>query len=118
MIDKKLDELGKYSENLEKTDPIELIETFLNGLEKEVSSLTEEELMIGNWFGHEVIRSIDEHKKKGIVPNLVSYHLLSILVSYIKKTMVENKANTLGIEKNLFKQDMSLLFKGKYSYLE
>jgi len=56
---------------------------------------------IGNWFGHEVIRSIDEHKKKGIVPNLVSYHLLSILVSYIKKTMVENKANTLGIEKNL-----------------
>ena len=115
MIDKKLDELGNYSEELEKIDPIELIEDFLKGLEKEVSSLTEEELMIGNWFGHAVIRTIDEYNKKAIVNNLISYHLLSILVSYIKKTLVETKANTLGIEKNLFKQDMSLLFKGKYS---
>ena len=115
MIDKKLDELGRFSEELEKTDPVKLIEKLLEGLQDEIKDLTEEELMIGNWFGHEIIRAIEEYNKKGIVNNLISYHLLSILVSYIKKTLVENKANTLGIEKNLFKQEMRLLFKGKYS---
>jgi hypothetical protein len=114
MIDKKLDELGIYSEKIEKTHPIKLIDDFINKIEKEISSLTEEDLLIGNCFGNTIIKTIEEYKKKGIIDSLISYHLLSVLVSYIKKTLIISKANMLGIEKNLFKQEMRLLFKGTY----
>lgn len=114
MIDDKLKKLGDYIEELEKEKPSVLIEDFLKQIENEINNLSVEQLELGNQFGNNIIITINEYIDKNILKNIIGYHLLSILVSFIQKSLVEDKANLLGIDKNLYKKDMNLLFKGKY----
>lgn len=114
MINDKLKKLGDYIEELEKEKPNVLIEDFLEEIENEISNLPEEQLQLGNQFGNNIVITINEYIEKDTLKNIIGYHLLSILVSFIKKSRIEEQANLLGIDKNLYKKDMSLLFKGKY----
>ncbi len=114
MIDDKLKMLGNYIEELEKEKPSVLIEDFLKQIENEINNLPEEQLQLGNQFGNNIVITIKEYIDKNTLKNIIGYHLLSIVVNFIKKSMVEEKASLLGIDKNLYKKDMNLLFKGKY----
>ena len=113
MNNEKLKELGKYADDLEKTEPIELVDKFLKNIDEEINTSSEESMSLGNKFGKEVVRIIDNYKYQGISDIQISYHMLSLLVGYIKSSLVEEKAALLNIDKNLYKKDMHFLFKGK-----
>ena len=114
MIADKLKELGDYAEELEKEKTGELLEKYMKQIEGELKSLQEEQLILGNKFENDVIRTINDYNKKGTLNSVISYHLLNVLVNYVKLSLVENKANLFGIDRKLYKQEMNLLFKGKW----
>ena len=114
MIADKLKELGDYAEELEKEKIGELLENYMKQIEGELRYLSEEQLILGNKFGDDIIRTINDYIKNGTLNSVISYHLLNILVSFVKLSLVENKANLYGIDRRLYKQEMNFLFKGKW----
>jgi hypothetical protein len=112
MIEKKLDELGKYAEEIEKEEPLKLIEKYfkLNKLQSFENTKSEFE----KDFVNNVVKVINNFKDEGLPDRLISYHLFNIFVSFIKKSLVEMKANDLGIDTNLYKNEMRFLFKGRW----
>jgi hypothetical protein len=114
MIDDKLKELGEYAEELEKEEPFDLLYNYINQVTRELENVSEFQSSLGEEFSNDVIKVVKGYTGKDLLTSLVSYHLLSVLVGFVKKSMVENKANSLGIEKNLFKQKMRFLFKGRW----
>ncbi len=113
MIDERLKELGEYAEKIQKKEPIELLDKYLKDIESEIKDSSQESINLGNNFGEDLVDIIDKYKKKGISDIQISYHMLSLLVSYIKKSLIEEKAAILNIDKRLYKKDMRFLFKGK-----
>lgn len=113
MIEDKLKQLGEYAEELEKEEPLDLLNNYINQITVELENLPDYQLNLGDEFEKDVIKVIDDYTLKDLLTPLISYYLLSVLVSFIKKSMIENKANSLGIERNLYKQEMKFLFKGK-----
>jgi len=114
MIDDKLKELGEYAEELEKEEPFDLLYNYFNQVTGELGNVSEYQSNLGEEFSNDVIKVVKGYIGKDLLTSLVSYHLLIVLVDFVKKSMVENKANSLGIEKNLFKQEMRFLFKGRW----
>jgi len=114
MIADKLRELGEYAEDLEKEDPVDLLNYYFNKFTVALDNIAEYQSKLGNRFGNAVTVIIKDYTSKDLLPPLISYNLLSVLISFIKKSMIEEKANSLGIEKNLYKQEMKFLFKGKW----
>ena len=113
MVDENLLELGRYAEEIQKKDTIDLIEEYLKNIEKEINDIDDESNILGATFGNDLVRLIDKYKAMGISDILVSYHLMSLLDFYIKRSLIEEKAAILNIEKNLYKNEMRFLFKGK-----
>jgi hypothetical protein len=60
------------------------------------------------------MKNISNYEEKGLSNNIISYHLHNILFNIIKKSMIEKKASELEIDKRLYKNEMRLLFKGKW----
>jgi hypothetical protein len=114
MIDKKLEKLGIYAENLENEEPVELLVRYFNQNEDELKTPQDTQLEFGKDFGNKVVQVINNYKDKGLPDTMISCHLFSIFVSFIKKSMIEQKANLLEIDRTLYKQEMRLLFKGKW----
>ena len=114
MIADKLKELGEYAEELEKEEPLDLLYNYINQVTRELENLTEYQSSLGNEFGNDVIKVVNGYTSKDLLASLVSYHLLGVLVSFVKKSMIEDKANSLGINRNLYKREMNFLFKGKW----
>ena len=114
MIADKLKELGEYAEELEKEEPLDLLYNYINQITRELENLPEYQSSLGNEFGNDVIKVVNRYTSKDLSTSLISYHLLSVLVSFVKKSMIENKAISLGINRNLYKREMNLLFKGKW----
>lgn len=113
MINKKLKELGEYAEEIQKKEPIELLEEFLKDLNSEIKEFTDESIKLGNQFGENIVKVIDRFKREGISDAQISYHMLSLLVIYIKRSLIEEKAAILNIDRSLYKKEMRFLFKGK-----
>jgi len=113
MIKDKLRALGEYAEDLEKEDPLDLVNYYINKISGELNNIADYQSKLGSEFGNALTNVIKDYTSKDLLPPLASYHLLSVLVSFIKKSMIEDKADSLGIEKNLYKQEMKFLFKGK-----
>ena len=65
-------------------------------------------------FGNEIVQVIDNYKENGLSNSIISYHLYSVLVNFIKNSVIEQKASELEIDRTLYKQEMRLLFKGKW----
>jgi len=114
MIADKLKELGYYAEKLEKEKTGELLENYMKQIEGEIRCLPEEQLILGNNFENIIIRTINDNIKKGTLNSVISYHLCKVLVSFVKLSLVEYKANVFGIDRKLYKQQMNFLFKGKW----
>ena len=114
MIADKLKELGDYAEELEKEKTGELLENFMEQIKSEIRSLEEEQLILGDKFGNDIIRIVNNYINKGTLNSVISYHLLNVLVRYVKLSLVEIKANLFGIDRKLYKQEMNFLFKGKW----
>ena len=114
MYTDKLNELGEYAERLEKEEPLDLLYDYINQVTRELENLPKYQSRLGNEFGNDVIKVVNGYTSKDLLTSLISYHLLSILVSFVKKSMIENKANSLGINRNLYKREMNFLFKGMW----
>jgi len=114
MIGDELKQLGEYAEELEKEKPLDLLNNYFNQITEELENLPDYQSSLGNEFGNDVVKVLNDYTFKDLITPLASYQLLCVLVSFIKKSMIENKANSLGIEKNLYKQEMKFLFKGKW----
>ncbi|MCK4995271.1 MAG: hypothetical protein KAR55_00140 [Thermoplasmatales archaeon] len=113
MIEDKLKQLGEYAEELEKEEPLDLLNNYINQITVELENLPDYQLNLGDEFEKDVIKVIDDYALKDLLTPLISYYLLGVLVGFIKKSLIENKANSLGLERNLYRQEMKFLFKGK-----
>jgi hypothetical protein len=114
MISNNLKELGEYAEDLEKEDPLDLLNYYFNKKMEDLENIPDYQLKIGDDLSKSIKDIIKNYDSKEIISTHISYQLLIVLVSYIKKTLIEEKANSLGIEKSLYKHEMKMLFKGKW----
>ena len=114
MIKDELKKLGKYAEELEKEEPFELINNYIYKVFEDIETLPDYQINLGNEFGEKVNNTVNDYTIKDLNSSVVSYQLLTILVSIIKKSMIEDKAVSLGINKNLYKKEMKFLFKGTW----
>ena len=116
MIDKKLDELGKYVEEIEKKEPFNLLKKYIDTVDEALKTTDDVKSELELDFGKEIAKIIDNYRNKGLSDSIVLYYLFNILVNYIKNTFLEQKASELEIDRTLYKQQMMLLFKGKWKY--
>ncbi|MFE3846039.1 hypothetical protein ACFL1L_04175, partial [Thermoplasmatota archaeon] len=114
MINKKLDELGKYVEEIEKKEPFNLLNMYMNQVNEGLKTTDNVQSEIEQDFGNEIVQVINNYKEKGLSNSIISYHLYSTLINFIKNSVIEQKASELEIDRTLYKQEMRLLFKGKW----
>ena len=114
MIDKKLDELGKYVEEIEKKEPYDLLKLYMNQVNEELKNTDNVQSEIELDFEKKIVTIINNYKEKGLSDSIISYHLFSVLVTFIKNSVIEKKASELEIDNTLYKQQMRFLFKGKW----
>lgn len=112
MIKDELKKLGEYAEELEKEEPFDLLYNYIDKIIQDLDNISEHQLNLGNEFGDKVSNIVDDYTNKDLTSSVVSYQLLTVLVNFIKKSMIEDKAISLGINKNLYKKEMKFLFKG------
>ena len=96
MIEKKLDELGKYAKEIKNEEPVKLIEKYFNQKE------------------NDIVKIINNYKEEGLPDKMISSHLFVIFISFIKKSMIGLKASELDIDASLYKNEMRFLFKGRW----
>ena len=114
MIDKKLDELGKYVEEIHKKDSFDLLRSYMIQVNEELENNDSVQSDFELDFEKEIIKIISNHEEKGLSNNIISYYLYIILCDVIKKSMIGKKASDLEIDKRLYKNEMRLLFKGRW----
>ena len=113
MINDRLKQLGKYAEELEKEDPLDLLNNYFNQISEELRNFSDNNTNLRNDFRNDVKKVINKYNSKNLIPSTVSIELFYFLINHVKQTMIANKANYLGIDKNLYKNDMKFLFKGR-----
>ena len=114
MINKKLDILGKYAEKIENEEPLKLLVDYFNQKENEIKKSTIEHPVLEKEFIDNIEQVVNKYEKKGLTDIIILSHIFNIFIRTIKKSMIENKAGDLGINKTLYKQEMRILFKGKW----
>ena len=114
MAKDEIKQLGEYAEELEKEEPLDLLNNYISQITEELDNLPDYQLNLGDEFGNKVVKVVNEFTVKDLSNPVVTYQLLSVLVSFIKKSMIENKAISLGVNRNLYKKEMKFLFKGTW----
>jgi hypothetical protein len=114
MIDKKLDELGKYAEDIENQEPFDLLKTHMNQVYEKLKITDDRQSELELDFEKEIMTIINSYKEKGLSSSIIGYNLFRVLINSIKKSAIEKKASELDIDRTLYKQQMRLLFKGKW----
>ncbi|MCJ2513204.1 MAG: hypothetical protein LN408_02015 [Candidatus Thermoplasmatota archaeon] len=114
MIDKKLNELGKYVEEIQKKESFNLLKAYMNQVNEELKDTDNVQSDIELDFENKLVQVIDNYKVKGLPNSIISYHLFNIIINFIKNSVIEQKASELEIDKRLYKNEMRLLFKGKW----
>lgn len=113
MIKDKLKELSKYIEKIDEIKPIELLESNIRKIEKDLQNLPREQLDLGDKFSKDILNQVNEYKKKELFNSVITYGLYDALISLLRKSMIEAQAELLGIDRKMYKEEMRLLFKGK-----
>lgn len=113
MIGAKLRKLGEYIEKIDRTKPIDLLESNMKKIEKELGAFTTEQLELGSEFNKDIFKVINEYSKEGISNSVILCGLYNILIGFSRKSMIETQAELLGIDRKMYKDEMNLLFKGK-----
>jgi len=114
MIEKKLDELGKYAEEIKKEEPVKLIEKYFNQKENQLQNSQDIQSEFEKDFENDIVKIINNYKAEGLPDKMISSHLFVIFISFIKKSMIELKASGLDIDASLYKNEMRFLFKGRW----
>ena len=112
MIDKNLEILGKYAEEIENTEPIKLIKKYFKQNELSNSIVSQSEFEKN--FENDIVKIINNYKEEGLPDKMISSHLFVIFISFIKKSMIGLKASELDIDASLYKNEMRFLFKGRW----
>jgi len=113
MIGEKLRELREYIEKIDEIKPIELLETNMKKIEKELEELPPEQSDLGIEFNKDIFRVMTEYSKKSISNSVIICELYNFLIGFSRKLMIETRAESLGIDRKMYKDEMNLLFKGK-----
>jgi uncharacterized protein (UPF0305 family) len=114
MIDRKLETLGKYAEKIENEEPLRLLIDYFNQKENEIKKSSSEYPNIEKEFIDNIENIVNKYKNKGLTDVIILSHIFNIFIRTIKGSMIEYKANELGINKTLYKKEMRILFKGKW----
>jgi len=110
MLKDNLNELGEYIEKINSSKPVDLLETRLEEIEKIYSP---SKINVSNEFNKDLLNLIKFYNQKGVSNSEVIYQLYFFLIDYTRRSLIEEKADMLGIDKKLYKNEMGLLFKGK-----
>jgi hypothetical protein len=113
MIEKKIRILEAFIEQIDKEKPILLIDKFIDRIEEHLKYLTEEQIILGNKFKERLKKDFNEFIKYDDSRTILIFTMLNVLLDHIKILFVEDKANSLGVDRNLYKNEMGFLFKGK-----
>ena len=113
MIGEKLRKLGEYIERIDEIKSIELLDANIKKIEKELEEFPAEQLELGSEFNKDIFRVIAEYSKKSISNYVIIYELYNLLIGFSRKSMIETRAESLGIDRKMYKDEMNLLFKGK-----
>jgi len=113
MIGEKLRELGEYIEKIDEIKPIELLEINMKKIEKELEEFPTEQLELGSEFNKDIFRVMTEYSKKDISNSVIICELYNRLIDFSRKSMIKTRAESLGIDRKMYKEEMGLLFKGK-----
>ena len=105
---------------VDKNNPVRFIDAFVDGLNLLELKLKELEsfyynngIYIDNNFNKNISKVIINYKNKGASNSFIIIMLYFYLIDLVRKTLIEEKAELLGIDRNLYKNEMGFLFKGK-----
>lgn len=113
MINDKLKELCDFVEEIDKTRPVELLESNIKNFQDEIENLSNFELNLKKSFNRDLIKIIEQYKSQGFSNSLILFEAYAVLIGFLRNSLIEEKAEALGVDKKLYKNDMKLLFKGK-----
>lgn len=113
MIGEKLRELGEYIEKINEIKSIELLENNMKKIEKDLRGIPAEQLELGSEFNKDIFRVMNEYNIKSISNSVIICELYNLLIGFSRKSMIETRAESLGIDRKMYKDEMNLLFKGK-----
>ena len=99
-----------YAEVINKSEPSKLIEKYFKQNESQNLKNTISKFEEG--FVNDIIEVINKYKVEGLPDKMISSHLFDVFLSFIKKSMIELKADELDIDSTLYKNKMRFLFKG------
>jgi hypothetical protein len=112
MIDKNLEKLMTFIEDIDALSPIDFFTTAQNLIPSNFNrKLDDSEDGV---FEKHVSQHIEEAQKQGIDDDTLVYILFQNIYVLLRKKMIYSHAEQLGIEQNLFKNEMNKLFKGKF----
>jgi hypothetical protein len=112
MIDRKLEQLAMFIKEIDAQPHIDLIVKAIQTL----PSITDENLQDENdvLFKKDLSKVILNAQKNQIDDNILINQLYQHLFILLRTKMIYQYADTLGIEQHLFKDQMNMLFKGKF----
>ncbi len=112
MIDRKLEQLAMF---IEEIDSQPRIDFFVKAIQT-LPNITDDNLQDENdtLFQKELSKVIQNAQKKQIDENILIFHLYQHLFILLRSKMIYQYADTLGIDQHLFKDQMNMLFKGKF----
>ena len=113
MIRTKLKELDEYIKKIDKTKPIEFLETCMKQIDADIKEIPVDQLEFSEAFYKDLIKLMKNYTKEGICKSVIINQLYNVLISFLRSTAIESKAVSLGIDRTLYKKEMGLLFKGK-----
>jgi hypothetical protein len=113
MIGIKLKELEEYIKKIDKFKPIRFLESYIKKIEDDLKEIDNEQLRIAELFNQDLILLIEKYTNKRIYNSIIINEMYNFIINFSRRSAIESKAALLGINKKLYKKEMSFLFKGK-----
>jgi len=112
MLDKRLDQLSSYIEKIDTMSPTSIITEGMKNINDiiDTKNLNEHD----QDFSRNLSLLIQDAAKKQIDETFLIQVLSQHLIHLIRRKMIYEHASKLGIERSLYKDEMKILFKGKF----
>ena len=113
MIDKQLQHLYKYIEDVYEQDPYDWLINQIKSIEKKYHLERSVFKKIETDFYRALNDLCEEYNKTQLTQEEILYMIYKYLEETLMRNMIYQKALDLGIDPILFKKEMGFLFKGK-----